>query len=212
MFNLEQAIAKWRQQMRAAGIKSLTLDELESHLWEDVQRQIQSGMHEQRAFEMAAQEIGSAASLKAEFAKIGAEWNRPMAWAAWISFAVSLVLPAYADGQGWKCAGLSATAISWSDFWHNWQDVHFESLTFANLLMLASMFLIPLFSHRPAILKWLRWSAFVALALVWSFVLLFFAYREEKDLKIGCYVWSASFLLLFLSTFNIRRRKMPLAA
>lgn len=78
--------------------------------------------------------------------------------------------------------------------------------------MLASMFLIPLFSHRPAILKWLRWSAFVALALVWSFVLLFFAYREEKDLKIGCYVWSASFLLLFLSTFNIRRRKMPLAA
>jgi hypothetical protein len=41
MFNLEQSIAEWRQQMLAAGIKTpATLNELESHLREEFERQI----------------------------------------------------------------------------------------------------------------------------------------------------------------------------
>jgi hypothetical protein len=75
MFNLEQSIALWRQQMLAAGIKTTeSLDELENHLREDVAEQIKSGQKPERAFEMAADQIGQAALLKAEFAKVGEPW------------------------------------------------------------------------------------------------------------------------------------------
>jgi hypothetical protein len=39
MFNLEQAISEWRRQMIAVGIKTpVPLEELESHLREDVEQ------------------------------------------------------------------------------------------------------------------------------------------------------------------------------
>ena len=48
MFDLEQSIAEWRQQMIAAGINSTeALDEMECHLREDVERQAQSGASEE---------------------------------------------------------------------------------------------------------------------------------------------------------------------
>jgi hypothetical protein len=51
MFNLDQAIAEWRRQMRTAGIKSSrALEELESHLREEIQGQMQSGMDAPSAF------------------------------------------------------------------------------------------------------------------------------------------------------------------
>ena len=72
MFNLEQAIAKWRQQMLLAGIKApAVLDELESHLREEVERQLRTGMPAEQAFETAAQKIGPASALKSEFRKTG---------------------------------------------------------------------------------------------------------------------------------------------
>jgi hypothetical protein len=73
MFNLEQSIAKWRKQMLAAGIKTpVPLEELEIHLRENIERQIQSGMNDQEAFEVANQQIGKANLLKEEFAKVEA--------------------------------------------------------------------------------------------------------------------------------------------
>ena len=71
MFNLEQAIAEWRKRMAAGGINSsAVLDELESHLREDVE-QLQKGRTEQQAFEAAVLQIGQAGILKCEFAKNG---------------------------------------------------------------------------------------------------------------------------------------------
>lgn len=70
MFNLEQAIAGWRRQMLAAGIKSpVPLEELESHLRDDVERQVAAGAGEARAFELAVQRIGQPAPLRKEFLK-----------------------------------------------------------------------------------------------------------------------------------------------
>ena len=61
MFNLEQSIAEWRQQMLAAGIKTpVPLEELESHLREDITQQIQSGLSAQQAFGIAMGRIGQA--------------------------------------------------------------------------------------------------------------------------------------------------------
>lgn len=72
MFNLDQAIAEWRRQMLAAGIKTpRPLEELESHLREDVDDQMRSGVNAQPAFATAVQRLGQACLLKAEFAKSG---------------------------------------------------------------------------------------------------------------------------------------------
>jgi len=72
MFNLEQSIAEWRKQMLAAGIKSpVPLEELESHLREEIGRQKKLGIDAQQAFQMTVSQIGQGAELKTEFSKAG---------------------------------------------------------------------------------------------------------------------------------------------
>lgn len=72
MFNLQESIANWRQQMAAAGIKSpTTLDELESHLREEMEKLAHSGiLSEAEAFKIAKDRIGQSDLLAAEFSKI----------------------------------------------------------------------------------------------------------------------------------------------
>ena len=73
MFDREQSIMDWRRQMLDAGIKTpAPLEELEIHLREDIERQMKSGLNEQKAFEIAVQEIGKANMLKNEFKKVNA--------------------------------------------------------------------------------------------------------------------------------------------
>jgi hypothetical protein len=73
MFDLEQSIADWRKQMLAAGIETpVPLEELELHLREEIERQTESGVSAQRAFESAIQKIGQPAALKSEFQKTNA--------------------------------------------------------------------------------------------------------------------------------------------
>jgi len=70
MFNIDQAITQWRRRMTAGGVKDSTvLDELESHVREDFERQTRSGREAQGAFEVAVKKIGPASSLKNEFKK-----------------------------------------------------------------------------------------------------------------------------------------------
>jgi hypothetical protein len=74
MFNLKQAITDWRQQMLDAGIQSpVLLEELESHLREEIERQINSRVNPQAAFQIAAERIGPGNLLKTEFKKSGSE-------------------------------------------------------------------------------------------------------------------------------------------
>ena len=77
MFDLKKSIAAWRRQMLAAGIKiPVPLEELESHLREDIERQMRSGVAAQSAFELAVQQIGHAGPLKNEFEKASASGRR----------------------------------------------------------------------------------------------------------------------------------------
>jgi|HubBroStandDraft_6_1064221.scaffolds.fasta_scaffold241681_2 hypothetical protein len=70
MPDLEQQISAWRAQMLAAGVKSpVPLDELESHLRDEIERQIQSGASAQLAFENSVRLLGSTGPLKREFKK-----------------------------------------------------------------------------------------------------------------------------------------------
>jgi hypothetical protein len=76
MFDLENSIADWRKQMLAAGIKTpVPLEELETHLREEIEQQIKAGTSPQQAFEKSVQEMGDAGELKGEFSK-ACDWHR----------------------------------------------------------------------------------------------------------------------------------------
>ena len=61
----KQSIAEWRKQMLAAGIKTpVPLEELEIHLREEIERQMQSGMNEQASFISAVQNSYRRTGLK----------------------------------------------------------------------------------------------------------------------------------------------------
>jgi hypothetical protein len=72
MFDLEESVAEWRRQMLATGIRSpVTLDELELHLREEIERLTQSGLGEPAAFTTAVKNLGPAQALRDEFANAG---------------------------------------------------------------------------------------------------------------------------------------------
>lgn len=71
MFNLETAIAEWRTQMLAAGIQSPALEELESHLREEMEQQLRVHSNEAAAFQAAVAAVGQPGELKQEFRKAG---------------------------------------------------------------------------------------------------------------------------------------------
>jgi hypothetical protein len=73
MFNLDHAIKEWRRQMLDGGIKTpVPMDELESHLREDIERQMQSGLDEAEAFRISVLKMGQARALESEFKKVEA--------------------------------------------------------------------------------------------------------------------------------------------
>jgi len=58
--------------MAADGIeRSDLLDELESHLRDDVEERVRAGLGAEKAFELAIEELGSSKALKSEFERIG---------------------------------------------------------------------------------------------------------------------------------------------
>jgi hypothetical protein len=70
MFDLEQAIADWRSQMLAAGIKTpVPLEELEIHLREEIEQSMKLGLSVRNAFQISAQQIGQPKMLNGEFKK-----------------------------------------------------------------------------------------------------------------------------------------------
>jgi len=73
MFDLEERIRHWRQaQAHALGGSAEVLDELESHLREEVQRLIAAGQTPANAWETALARLGDPRQLAAEFGKVSA--------------------------------------------------------------------------------------------------------------------------------------------
>lgn len=70
MFNLEQSIAEWRRGLAKAGVRSpKVLEELESHLREEIERQTKCGVGLEGAFGVALQALGPADAIQNEFGK-----------------------------------------------------------------------------------------------------------------------------------------------
>jgi hypothetical protein len=70
MFDLEQAIREWRRDLAAHGVQSPdALDELESHLRDEIEAQMESGANTEQAWSSASRQIGQPAELRNEFAR-----------------------------------------------------------------------------------------------------------------------------------------------
>ncbi len=88
MFDLEPSITEWRRQMLAAGLKTgRRLDELESHLREEISALKSAGASEEVAFEQAVVRLGSPQSVYTEFNKIRVDhiWPVKIGWALWLA-------------------------------------------------------------------------------------------------------------------------------
>lgn len=105
MFNLESAIIEWRRQLIAAGIENVeALDELESHLCEDIERRMRAGADAQRVFAAAAAQLGAPGALKIEFDGIEKRERKYMKRGVLVGVAIAgvmvgmaLVMPAVAQ-------------------------------------------------------------------------------------------------------------------
>jgi len=93
MFDLEQSIAAWRKQMLSAGIKTpVPLEELESHLRDDVEQQMQSGIDAPQAFANSVRRLGHADRLKSEFKKTCGAHGHAWLWFGPLPLLGTLVL------------------------------------------------------------------------------------------------------------------------
>lgn len=98
MFDLKESIAQWRRRMLAAGINTpVPLEELESHLRDEIERQTKSGRGEAEAFESAVQKIGPARAVQNEFEKVEQteeerNWKEGQIWTVAILGLLQLIL------------------------------------------------------------------------------------------------------------------------
>jgi hypothetical protein len=133
MFDLEQSIAAWRRQMLAAGIKTpVPLEELESHLREEIGRQIKSGLPGQEAFEISTRQIGQPETLRVEFMKTArpdkAQLRRRAGYAyaatlVFYSSAASLAILKQDATLGQRLLGFSAVLTTVLSVYLAWQIV-----------------------------------------------------------------------------------------
>jgi hypothetical protein len=161
MFELNQAIADWRRRMLDAGIKSpVPLEELESHLREDLERQIRAGADAEQAFQHAVQRIGQGDGLKQEFEKLEDAKRRR----------TREVLRLWSGIAG---AGLVYAMVGWT-WWLGARQGKFE-ITWVEIVLLAGV-VVPMLlfgwvgrslaKHLPVINdNWLSAIAFGALFL-----------------------------------------------
>ena len=87
MFQLDQALELWRHRMDEGGLHSAdVLEELESHLRDDVDAQVSAGASAEEAFATSTARLGGADLLKPEFDKLGGPARRRVR-SAWLTLA-----------------------------------------------------------------------------------------------------------------------------
>jgi hypothetical protein len=127
-------------------------------------------------------------------------YHWPLAIAACACFIISFFVPAFDQMPGWKAA------LLYDLFWQqamqgNLFAVHYLVISFSNLLMIVSPFFMVWGRHDARFVKWLRGLSLLATVLVWLFVARLLGGHLEHDLRIGCYLWATSFLLLTVASF-----------
>ncbi len=92
MFDLEKQIARWRRQTeKSVGRQDGRLDELESHLRDQVEQLLKTGLTPEEAFHQAVARLGDPGAISAEFRKTRSAAWRParVAFLLWVVLAVA---------------------------------------------------------------------------------------------------------------------------
>jgi len=155
MFDLDRAVSEWRQQMAAGGVKAAdVLDELESHLRDNVDTQVQSGLSVQQAFETALQRMGEATLLRDEFQKADKARRKRLqarmlfclaivfgcvTVSAVVGYLVIFPLALRASGQYASWLGIQAPHASFDFVWRFARGMGLALAMPVSLLCLASM-------------------------------------------------------------------------
>lgn len=105
MFNLEEQVGEWRQDMAAAlGGRPEVIDELESHLRAEVDQLVRSGKPPEQAWAEALNRLGPPGRLAEEFAKLRAPSWVPARVALLVSFAAAVLLASLLLTRLWSGA------------------------------------------------------------------------------------------------------------
>ncbi len=83
MFDLNGAISNWRQELgQNEALDSSDLNEMESHLRDEIEDLAGGGLSQEEAFIIAAHRLGEAGQIAAEFAKVHSSrvWRRRFFW------------------------------------------------------------------------------------------------------------------------------------
>ena len=83
MFTIEQAVENWKNDLRQKQtLIESDIEELESHLQEEMERLTPLGLSEEESFLIAARRIGDTTQMAAEFAKVNAAaiWKTRFFW------------------------------------------------------------------------------------------------------------------------------------
>ncbi|MYI07300.1 MAG: hypothetical protein F4059_08315, partial [Gemmatimonadetes bacterium] len=96
MFDLDGRVRQWRErQERTSALSPRELDELEDHLRArvDLEMELNAVLGPTRAFAIARHDLGEAAVLEKEFAKVGKpRWRRWLV-AGWAAYVAAWFLP-----------------------------------------------------------------------------------------------------------------------
>jgi hypothetical protein len=119
---------------------------------------------------------------------------------AWTAFIVSFFLPAFDQMPGWKAAILQ-DLFRPQAMQGDLIAIHYLLLTFANVLMVISPFFLGWGKHDARFVKGLRGLSIAATILVWLFLARLLVNHNGPDLRMGCYLWAGSFVLLCLASW-----------
>ena len=110
MFDLSTAVNQWRNDLASGKVcKNQDLDELETHLRDQMEALSGSGLSEEEAFWVATHRLGDTGSLKREYAKINASaiWKHRIFWMATGVLGIYLL-----KNFSWVLSSLSLCTIS----------------------------------------------------------------------------------------------------
>ena len=73
MFELEQHVRSWGDYLRSKGMKEADVLELESHLLDQIDDLVKSGLSEEEAFIISVKRLGNVNTISEEYSKINTE-------------------------------------------------------------------------------------------------------------------------------------------
>ena len=181
MFDLDGRVRQWRErQERTSSLSPRELDELEDHLRArvDLEMELNAVLGPQQAFAIARHDLGEAAALEKEFAKVGKpRWRRWLV-AGWTAYVAAWFLPVFRI----ELFGFGDVLYGHELFRDS------ELLVFVPVHLAMLMSTSALWGGRIARARWMRWLLGCTGGLVLGFMVAAACYAVSTD-GLGVLSW-----------------------